>query len=337
MLINVDDEQNIKVEQLLDEGISVFKNTFNNEKQLNNNLYIKQDINNFLNNANIYPLNERQSVNKYYSKNNFITYNGQNTELINNTIEALNTGLKYLSKNTIKNFKTNTINNNNKKRKISSLIKKAPKIYRTGKNKMILNNKGNKNTNIKNKLINEKKYFKNPTNNNRKKNFNTVERISNHSSIIQNISTIDNSIKNYNNKNTNSIYTIMDKKDKKTNFKKNLFRNKNFNKLENKKSKLKPKKWEEKYEKVKALCNITRKQISDLRNDNDYIEFRINEIKDKSNNIKKIIKNRAIKKKKYIDELNNKNEYNKDIIIQQKNLIEKISKEIDDLKHFIIE
>ena len=38
MLINVDDAQNIKVEQLLYEGISIFKKTFNNEKKLNNNL-----------------------------------------------------------------------------------------------------------------------------------------------------------------------------------------------------------------------------------------------------------------------------------------------------------
>ena len=70
-------------------------------------------------------------------------------------------------------------------------------------------------------------------------------------------------------------------------------------------------------------------------NDNNYIEFRINGVKDKSNNIKRII-NKSIKKKKYIDELKNKNEYNKDIIIKQKNLIEKISNEIDTLKHFII-
>ena len=334
MLINVDDEQNIKVEQLLDEGISIFKKTFNNENNFNNNLYIKHDINN-QNNINIQPLNEKQSINSYNYQNNYISYNGQNTELINNTIEALNTGLKYLPKNTIEKFETNTIKNNNKKRRISCLIKKAPKNYRTGKNKMILNNKNEKEINIKNKLINEKKYFKNPINNNRKKNFNTVERISNHSSIIQNISTIDNSIKNYNYKNTNSIHTIMDKKDNKVNFKKNLFRNKTFNKLKNKKNKLKPIKWEEKYEEIKTLCNNTKKQISDIRNDNNYIEFRINGAKDKSNNIK-IIKKKSIKKKKYIDDLKNKNEYNKDIIIKQKKLIEKISKEINNLKRLII-
>ena len=333
MLINVDDSQNIKVEQLLDEGISIFKKTFNNGKKLNNNLYIKHDINNFQNITSIYPLNEKKSVNSYNINNNYITYNGQNTELINKTINALNTGLKYLPKNTIEKFENNTIKNNNKKRKISCLIKKAPKNDRTRKNKMILKNNSNKKIDIKNKLINEKQYFKNPTNNNRKKNFNTVERISNHSSIIQNISTIDNSIKNYNN--TNSIRTIIDKKDKKTNFKKNLFRNKTLNKLKNKKIKLKAKKWEEKYEEIKTLCNNTKKQISDIRNDNNYIEFRINGVKDKSNNIKRII-NKSIKKRKYIDELKNKNEYNKDIIIKQKNLIEKISNEIDTLKHFII-
>ena len=333
MLINVDDAQNIKVEQLLDEGISIFKKTFNNGKKLNNNLYIKHDINNFQNITSIYPLNEKKSVNSYNINNNYITYNGQNTELINKTINALNTGLKYLPKNTIEKFENNTIKNNNKKRKISCLIKKAPKNDRTRKNKMILKNNSNKKIDIKNKLINEKQYFKNPTNNNRKKNFNTVERISNHSSIIQNISTIDNSIKNYNN--TNSIRTIIDKKDKKTNFKKNLFRNKTLNKLKNKKIKLKAKKWEEKYEEIKALCNNTKKQISDIRNNNNYIEFRINGVKDKSNNIKRII-NKSIKKRKYIDELKNKNECNKDIIIKQKKLIEKISNEIDTLKHFII-
>ena len=127
MLINVDDAQNIKVEQLLDEGISIFKKTFNNGKKLNNNLYIKHDINNFQNITSIYPLNEKKSVNSYNINNNYITYNGQNTELINKTINALNTGLKYLPKNTIEKFENNTIKNNNKKRKISCLIKKAPK------------------------------------------------------------------------------------------------------------------------------------------------------------------------------------------------------------------
>jgi hypothetical protein len=228
MLINVDDSQNIKVEQLLDEGISIFKKTFNNGKKLNNNLYIKHDINNFQNITSIYPLNEKKSFNSYNINNNYITYNGQNTELINKTINALNTGLKYLPKNTIDKFENNNIKNNNKKRKISCLIKRAPKNDRTRKNKMILKNNSNKKIDIKNKLINEKQYFKNPTNNNRKKNFNTVERISNHSSIIQNISTNDNT------NHKNSIYAILDKKDKKVNLKKNLFRNKTFNKLKNK-------------------------------------------------------------------------------------------------------
>ena len=80
---------------------------------------------------------EKKINNNYNINNNYITYNGQNTELINKTINALNTGLKYLPKNTNEKFENNTIKNNNKKRKISCLIKRAPKNDRTKKNKMI--------------------------------------------------------------------------------------------------------------------------------------------------------------------------------------------------------
>ena len=334
MLINVEHEQNIKVEKLLDEGISIFKDTFNHEKKLNKNLYIKHDFNGLKNNATIYSYNEKRTINSYNSQNKYITFNGQNTELINNTIAALNTGLVYMPKNTIEKYETSTRNNNNKKRQISCLTKKAPKIYQIG-NKIISKNKSDKKINIQKKLINEKKFYKNSNNNNIKNNFNTIGRISNHSSIIQNISTNDNSIKNYNSYNKNTDYAIRAKKDKKASFKKNLFRNKTFNKLKNKQNKLKQTQWEEKYDEIKTVCNNIKKQIAGIRNDNNYIEFRINGVKDKSNNIK-IIKNKSIKKKKYIDELNNKNEYNKDIIMKQKILIEKISKEIDNLRHLSI-
>ena len=136
MLINVEHEQNIKVEKLLDEGISIFKDTFNHDKKLNNNLYIKHDFNDLKNNATIYPYNEKRTINSYNSQTKYITFNGQNTELINNTIAALNTGLVYMPKNTIEKYETSTRNINNKKRQISCLTKKAPKIYQIG-NKII--------------------------------------------------------------------------------------------------------------------------------------------------------------------------------------------------------
>lgn len=331
MLINVDNEQNIKVEKLLDEGISTFKNTFNSKINLNHNFFNKNKSNTFQYNTKLYSFNGNQTINSY-NQYKYITYIGQNTELINDTISALNTGLVYLPKYENEEFKINTVNNHNNKRKIACLSRKAPKNCRT-ENKMISMSNKNKKFNIKKKLINDKNYKENTNNNiNRKNKYYTIERHTdiNHSSIIQNISTNDNSIKNYNTNHKSSYYTVLNKKDKKVNLKKSLFRNK----LKNKKAKSKDFKWKEKYVKIDALCNDTKKQISNIKNDNKYIKFRIDGIKNKSNNIKRI-KNKSKQKKYYVDKLNNKNEYNKDIIIKQKNLIEKISKEIDYLKRLI--
>ena len=329
MLINVDDEQNIKVEKLLDEGISTFKTTFNSEININNNFLNTNKNNIFQYNNKLYSLKGNHTISSY-NKHKYITYNVQNTELINDTISALNTGLVYLPKYENEEFKTNTVKSHNNKRKIACLSRKAPKNSRTRNNLISKNNK-NKKLNIKKKLINDKNHKENVNNNiNRKNKYYTIERHSdiNHSSIIQNISTNDNT------NHKNSIYAILDKKDKKVNLKKNLFRNKTFNKLKNKRAKSKDFKWKEKYENIDALCNKTMKQISNLKNDNNYIKFRIDSIKNKSNNIKRI-KNKSKQKRNYVDKLNNKNEYNNDTIIKQKNLIEKISKEIDYLKRLI--
>ena len=152
MLINVEEERNRRVEDLLDEGIENLR--INNIKL--NSFRIKIENNNILKNNNILNLDpynyQINNVNKPLKKkkNNYICYNGKNTELINNTIEALNTGLSNpennnqensnLRKNKIKKkkeIKTEEIKKENLFKKNNSDINLNKKVY-IKENKLII-------------------------------------------------------------------------------------------------------------------------------------------------------------------------------------------------------
>ena len=155
MLIDINEEQNRRVEEFLDEGILNLKRCLINEKKkfgkkkekhTNTSFQHKKINKSIINNTDIN--NEMNSL-----KNDYITYYGQSTELINKTINALNTGLHYMPKR-----KTNENNPNIKKSKykdgmIDSVVKKAGKPLKILKKRIPKNTFGKK-INLKKKLIN---------------------------------------------------------------------------------------------------------------------------------------------------------------------------------------
>ena len=204
MLININEEQNKKVEEFLDEEISNFKRNLISEKEIPGksnkiqNYEINKKYNSISNNEDIN--NEKTNL-----KYEYITYNGQPTELINNTIDALNTGLHYIPKSKIKKDFSN-VTSGNKKEINHNISKKAQNKFKMLKQRLSKNVLGKK-INLKKKLINkeEKKinYIKNKK---REKSLNinrkSIKTLSikrnneiNYNSIIQNNSTNDNSIK----------------------------------------------------------------------------------------------------------------------------------------------
>ena len=152
MLINVDEEQNQKVEELLDEGISTLENNVNNDKLIKDKKLKKENHTSFLNDKKYYSSEIEEKINnREYNQHKFISYIGETNELINKTIEALNTGLYYNLYNKNKETISNNENNNNK-RNVGLLTKKAQtKLKR--RNKIISNNINKDKNKLKNKLI----------------------------------------------------------------------------------------------------------------------------------------------------------------------------------------
>lgn len=151
MLINIDGERNKKVEELLNEGMSFIQNNISNYKKPSNS---KTEINTKSINYENYSIenyNEYNktinNANKINNTNGYIYYNGQNTELINNTIQALNTGLNYLEKNNI---------NDSGEKKKNYFLKRAQKKLIT-KKENISKNINDKKIDLKTKLINKVK------------------------------------------------------------------------------------------------------------------------------------------------------------------------------------
>ena len=160
MLIDINEEQDKKVEEFLKIGIANFKTNFIYEKKI---LGKKQENEK---NKDLRFNQKNRMIYNYSNINNkkkdliyeYITYNGQSAELINNTIHALNTGLKYLPKTSVK--KNNSINMKSKDiiEKNFFTAKKTPKKLRTKKEKLA-NKVIKKNINLK-KILNNKEEAK---------------------------------------------------------------------------------------------------------------------------------------------------------------------------------
>ena len=321
MLINVDEEQNQLVEKLLDEGISTLENNISSDKLIKENKLKKENHFPFQNYNRNYSIEKDKIINnRECEQDKFISYIGQTNELINKTIEALNTGLHYNQHN--KNNKT--ISNNtkiNNKKNICFLAKKAQSNTKR-RNKNISNNISNNKNKIKNKLI-------------KKTNCNTltIERNNsgkNYSSLINNISTNDNSFKNHNSNEINSKNSLY-KNCFKLN-KRKKFRNSTHNKiLKKENSKTKNINWKEKYNIITSENNNFMKQINNIKNENTIIKDRLTQIINKSNNIEQI-KRKRMKSKNNLEKLKNTYTLGEKIKLKQTNLIGKISNEIDKLK-----
>ena len=320
MLINIDGERNKKVEELLNEGMSFIQNNISNYKKPSNS---KTEINTKSINYENYSIenyNEYNktinNANKINNTNEYIYYNGQNTELINNTIQALNTGLNYLEKNNI---------NNLGEKKKNYFLKRAQKKLIT-KKENISKNINDKKIDLKTKLINK---VKTPINKGIKKK--SFEKI--YSST------------GYNNNLVSEInYKTLDKLNPSLNLVNNIKpqnqkdrRYLTYNKLYKRPLSIKQKnnlELKEKYQKLVSEYKSTIKQINEIKNENDTINERINEVKMKFDNLNKIRKNN-LNTKKENDELRKRFTYSENIKIRQINLIQKISQEIENLKQLL--
>ena len=335
MLINVDEEQNQMVEELLDEGISTLKNNIIGDNLIKENKSEKENHIFFENNKKTYSSKREEKINnRECEQNKFISYIGQTNELINKTIEALNTGLHYNQYNKNKEITSNN-SKNNYKNNIGLLAKKAQtNLKRRNKNIHISNNIVNNSKNkIKNKLINIKNSKQNLNIKKRNNNTLTIERNNsgkNYSSLINNISTNDNSFKN---RNTNEINSknLLYKNCFKLN-KRKKFRNSTHNKiLKKENSKIKNINWKEKYDVISTENNNIMKQINNVKNENKIVKDRLTQTINKSNGMEQIKRKRKKSKKKK-KKLKNTYTLGENIRLKQTNLIEKISNEIDNLK-----
>ena len=349
MLININEEQNKKVEEFLDEEISNFKRNLISEKEIPGK---SNKIQNYEINKKYNSISNNEDINnvKTNFKYEYITYNGQPTELINNTIDALNTGLHYIPKSKIKKDFSN-VTSGNKKEINHNISKKAQNKFKTLKQRLSKNVLGKK-INLKKKLINisnnnkeEKKinYIKNKK---REKSLNinrkSIKTLSikrnneiNYNSIIQNNSTNDNSIKISEKPNISSKNLIINNFDEKCNsnnkIKFGIIRKNKIYKKPTSKNKTKNYEMKEKYEKLDSECKDTKNKIDCLRCKNKNIEIRIDELKDKYDYIKKIRSDND-KNELNLNKLDNAYKYSENIKLKQIKLIQKIANEIQDLK-----
>ena len=342
MLININEEQQKQVDEFLDEGILNFKNNLVYEKKI----FSKKKILN--NNKNILHIKKEKTIttDKIINNNNnnqkfdYLTYNGQSTEMINRTIQALNTGLYFKPKSKIKEYDSHIIQSKKYKRNFFKSTKIAQKKFEVQKER-IGNNINDKKINLKKKLFNKQGKKNKMKNRNKSFNYNrnslkklTIERNNeiNYSSIIQNISTIDDSIKTNKINKTHSTFSI--KKQDKENFNKCHERNENqiklFKSTRSKKSSTKAE-YKEKYEKIKAECNKAKRQINNIKNENKKFEVRIENVKNKFDNLKKI-RMENLKNELNLKKLKNQFDYSENIKMKQINLIQKIANEIEELR-----
>ncbi len=343
MLTNINEQQDKRVEEFLDNEISNFKNNFIYEKKL---LGIKQknkDIKCFQLNQkdnNIYFDSNINNKIKYL-KYEFITYNDKSGEIINNTIHALNTGLKYFPETPLKQNKIINMKSNDKiipkffpvnKAKINSRARKEKLSKNTIRKNIdlrkILNNKEeNKIKNIKsifrNKSFNDNKQIKNLTNERKRK--------INFCSLVQNNSTFEENNKTNKIDKTQSINSINMKDNQK-------FNNKNFiyirnNKINDYNSKTQTinNEIKEKFKNIKTECLNTKKKINNLKQTNNIIQFRINEINNKFQNFERM-KNTNSNNQINLKYLENEYKWNEEVKMKQKKLIQNILNNIEDAK-----
>ena len=328
MLINVDDEQNKIVENILDEGILTITNQISQNKKIMQRKK-KKKLFNPKNNKRFNSIKVDENINNNEGKNNFnfIIYSGKTSELINNTITALNMGLNQYQKNKISIYNSN-INKSSKKRSKNCLTKKT-QINLTKRNNNISNKFKNIIPNVKKAFINTNKI---PNNNKKIKNTLTKERNlqTYFDSLIENNSTNDNSnniIKN----NKNKIHLFKkDCEEKSQKDKRYLTLNGLYKK--SKSLNAKNQKLKEQYEETISECDAIKKKIKEMRNENRNAESRIKDINNKSNNLKQI-KNKTLKIQKNLDQLKKIYSYNENIKLKQINLMQKLANEIGNLKN----
>ena len=313
MLINVEEERNRRVEDLLDEGIENLRiNRNNNNIKLNSfRIKIENNLNNnILKNNNILNLDpynyQINNVNKPLKKkkNNYICYNGKNTELINNTIEALNTGLSNPENN-------NQENSNLRKNKIKK--KKEIKTEEIKKENLFKKNNSDINLNKKvyikeNKLINEIK-----------NNFSISDEHINKQTLENNINSNLNNLEINKNPYQKNLRVLSSKRiSNKSNFKKIY---KNFD-------------WKDKYNEIKKIRNNVLNQLKKVKENNNIFENRLNNTNNNSKNIN-LMKNNLLKKRVNYDKMINKFKLGENIRMIQINLIDKITKEMKEIEQLI--
>lgn len=335
MLININEAQNKQVEEFLDEGLLKFKQNMNYQLKISEKEGEQKKYQNFINAENEKIIEKNINNNIKNLNSEYITYKGISTELINNTIQALNTGLYFLNTKQIKRNKIKYNQSKDKTRKFNNSIKKAPKNYKTF-NKRIEKNSIKKKINLKKKLIN-KPAIKNIKLKKRNKSFDvnrksintlSIQRNNeiNYSSIFQNNSTNDNSIK------TNKLNKIIKKENKDfvdskyTTIKPNIvFKNNNSKKSMNTFESI------EKYETLNSELENTLKKIKILKIGNKNYEIRLENVKNKSINMKKI-RNKNKTNEMNLNRLKKDFDYSESIKMKQINLMNKISSEIENLK-----
>ena len=284
----IEEEQNKKIDEILNEGLSNFeeniffrKKKFTNDKNNNRNYFrtCAGKKNNFLD----YDNNNNFFKNiKSNQKPQIIYYDGKSSNLIKSTIEALNIGL-----------------------------------YKPNKNKKLKS----KRRNIKGNLIQKYKSFNK---------LNSIFFIENE----KNNSIIDNNIKKFSTQNLNNKITydniiedtkISDEEDETKIKSKNLVKTKKPKKI------YKNFEYKEKYNKVKKEYKNIKTQLKKVQKSNKKLDERIKKFNYKLAHQNEI-KDEAVKIQDYNDELRQKNIYSENIRIKQLKLIEKLSREISELK-----
>ena len=360
MLINVDENQNKRVEELLDEGIANleinnniklssrinnkynYKNTYNHIK-FNNNIGNSKQSNNYNNNNfnnNINNISDRP-------KHNYIYYNGLNTDLIDNTIEALNTGLYnsddggyceqnlvpknsqniYIKKKANYNKEEKIVNNNSKKDNGLNINNEF-----NNENEDI--NNINPSNNVDNNPIKIKNYEENSDENIYKEQMENNHPIINNENIynVQMQNNIQNENIEFNNINNTNL-TNLENNDIKEPNNEGLTTNKTSKKHRTKKA-IRNYDWKEKYDEVKKLSKNILKELNIIQKENKNIEKRLDNYKNNSENVNEI-KSNLLKKQINYDKINNKYKISENIRMKQIELIEKITKEMKYVKQLL--
>ena len=338
MFINIDKNQNKKVEELLEEGIANLKIENNAAyPSRTNNIYNYQNSqynSNYLKNTN-YNLQKTDNYNiniNERKKHNYIYYNGLNTDLIDNTIEALNTGLYNSDYN--KNYEKKIIPNKNqnihKKIKVENNKEKRINGYLQKEKDLNISIVNNDNKDINN--ININKTYNNVNNRIKIENYDEIMDENNYQEqIYNNIPfNINDNIENINNiniekNNNNNIVESNNIEDSSKNIKSKKHRTKKV---------IRNYEWKEKYDEVKKLSSNVLKDLRKIQRENKNLEKRLEKFKNNSENVN-VIKSNLLKMQINFDKINNRYKTSENIRMRQIELIEKITKEMKNVEQLL--